>query len=161
MSGPILYVSSGLLIVPGTWSVRENLNAGEVPNQKYIYENFIFNLTLKMLPSMLTSHPNENGMSYIEHLKRSWSFSVRFGVASVKAFVHGMFPPLFQSSSTELVKELYDEVSEFERSMDNNKFTSEQPVEEVNREAPGESREVPEEEKKIYEDTNETQEEEL
>lgn len=61
-----------------------------------------------MFKEAFLNHPNEHNMTYLEHLNRSLNFSIDFGVASIKALFHAFFPFLFQTSSTDLIRELYE-----------------------------------------------------
>ena len=49
------------------------------------------------------SHPANVCMSYFEHLKVSMELSKIFFVASIKAFVHAIYPDFFITSSTDTV----------------------------------------------------------
>ena len=54
--------------------------------------------------SIFTNHPNKVCMTYLEHFKLSMTLSKYFFEASVKAFIHAIFPFWFASSSTRMNK---------------------------------------------------------
>ena len=56
-------------------------------------------------------HPNSVCMSYFEHMKFSLSLSGDFFVGSIKAFVHGIFPNYYITSSSDLVKNIDKKLS--------------------------------------------------
>lgn len=55
---------------------------------------------------LLTTHPLENNMTYYEHLERSLGFSLEFFIGSFRALIHGVFPFLYENSTTALVNGL-------------------------------------------------------
>ena len=52
------------------------------------------------------SHLTKVKMSYIQHLNHSLYFSRMLFSGSIKAFVHGIFPNLYETSTTDLSREL-------------------------------------------------------
>ena len=54
----------------------------------------------------LTKHPNENGMGYFQHLFFSLKFFVYLFIAAIKAFIHAFFPFLFDTSTTDVIKQI-------------------------------------------------------
>ena len=48
------------------------------------------------------THPKSVNMTYFEHAKFSIGLSYMFASASLKALVHGIFPFLFVTSSTDM-----------------------------------------------------------
>ena len=52
------------------------------------------------------SHLTKVKMSYIQHLNHSLHFSRILFSGSIKAFVHGIFPNLYETSTTDLTREL-------------------------------------------------------
>lgn len=46
------------------------------------------------------SHPNSVCMNYYKHLSVSFNYSKIFFIASIKAFIHAIFPSLFITSTT-------------------------------------------------------------
>lgn len=55
----------------------------------------------KTIHHILFKHPEENNMTYWDHLKRSWGFAIAFFVLGVQATIHGVLPCVFQTSSTD------------------------------------------------------------
>lgn len=55
-----------------------------------------------------TKHPETVGESYIEHLGTSWGFAKTMFGAAFAAFVHGLFPFLFVSTGSSIVRRLHD-----------------------------------------------------
>lgn len=51
-------------------------------------------------------HPQKVCMTYYEHFKLSMSFSYKFAEASIKAFIHGILPCYFISSTTKITSEI-------------------------------------------------------
>ena len=52
------------------------------------------------------AHPNSVCMSYSEHLCFSCGLGLDLAAASVKAFVHGLIPECFITSSTDSMREI-------------------------------------------------------
>jgi hypothetical protein len=52
------------------------------------------------------NHPNKVCMTYLQHMVFSASLGKDLFIASNKAFIHAVFPNLFITSSTDLVKNL-------------------------------------------------------
>ena len=52
--------------------------------------------------------PNDNCMSYLDHLGLSLSFSRKLLVSSWKAVVHAFIPSLYVTSTTQTVMEIQD-----------------------------------------------------
>lgn len=50
------------------------------------------------------NHPREVCMTYWEHLSFSMHLSYDFAKASIGAFVHALFPPLFLTHSTDTIQ---------------------------------------------------------
>lgn len=64
---------------------------------------YIFNLLLK--------HPNENGLTYLQHFCISFIIAKTFIIASIFALIHAVFPFIFETSSTDTLKYLNDFIS--------------------------------------------------
>ena len=56
---------------------------------------------MNFITELFTKHPNENNMTYCNHLLHSLNLSFYFANASFKAFIHSVFPFLYETSSTE------------------------------------------------------------
>jgi len=50
-----------------------------------------------------SKHLKENNITYFSHLRRSMYFSTIFFIASIEAFIHALYPDLYQTSSTDTV----------------------------------------------------------
>ena len=57
-------------------------------------------------------HLQDVKMSYLSHFYRSFSIGIYFGIASCKALVHAIYPDLFITSSSDLIKDLAEELEE-------------------------------------------------
>jgi len=53
----------------------------------------------------LTAHPKEHGLTYLEHAWRSWNIAGAFFVLGAQAVLHGALPFVFQTSSTDGVRD--------------------------------------------------------
>jgi len=51
-------------------------------------------------------HLEEVKMSYCQHFSRSFEFSVKFFVASIKACIHSVYPDIFVTSTTDTISSL-------------------------------------------------------
>lgn len=51
-------------------------------------------------------HPQNVGMTYTEHMKFSFNLSSVFLKASYQAFIHGIFPEIYITSSTDTSKKV-------------------------------------------------------
>lgn len=51
-------------------------------------------------------HLREVNMSYCQHFSRSFEFSVKFFVASVKACIHSIYPDVYVTSTTDTIQKL-------------------------------------------------------
>lgn len=58
------------------------------------------------------THPNKVCMSYFEHMKMSLGFSKTLFVGSIKALIHAFFPNAFITSTSDINKQIADELSE-------------------------------------------------
>lgn len=56
------------------------------------------------------THPNDNCMSYFEHLGLSLYFSQKLLVSSWKAVVHAFIPSLYITSTSQTVLEIQDQL---------------------------------------------------
>lgn len=45
-------------------------------------------------------HPKSRGISYVKHFLHSMTLSLHFAIGFVEAFVHAIFPILFEKSSS-------------------------------------------------------------
>jgi len=51
-------------------------------------------------------HLKEVGLSYVEHMKFSFYLSYMFGRASFCALVHGLYPDILVTTSSDTIKQL-------------------------------------------------------
>lgn len=58
---------------------------------------------MKSIIDLFTLHPQENGVSYLQHMIVSLNLCLAFAIASVQAFIHAFFPFIFETSSTDTV----------------------------------------------------------
>ena len=58
-----------------------------------------------------TKHPNENNMTYWEHLSISMSLSTTFCIGSFQAFIHALFPCFYKTSSSDKITYLNNKIS--------------------------------------------------
>lgn len=56
-------------------------------------------------------HPKSVCMTYCEHFVFSMSISFQFAVGAVKSFVHAIYPDLFITSTTDLLRDLQYDIS--------------------------------------------------
>ncbi len=58
------------------------------------------------LKKYFLKHPNNVGMTYLKHMKFSFNLSSIFLNASYQAFIHGIFPEIYITSSTDTSKKI-------------------------------------------------------
>jgi hypothetical protein len=63
---------------------------------------------MSCLIRLFTEHPNSVGESYIEHACFAWKLSCRLARCSIVAFVHGCFPCCFQTSASDEIELIHD-----------------------------------------------------
>ena len=56
--------------------------------------------------SFFTKHPKSVCLTYSSHLKLSMLLSSKFAIASLKSFIHAIFPYFFTKSSTDAITEI-------------------------------------------------------
>ena len=61
--------------------------------------------------SLFTDHPASVDETYGEHMMFAWRFSFRLFKACAKAFLHGLFPFMFETAASDEVKTLARELS--------------------------------------------------
>jgi hypothetical protein len=57
------------------------------------------------------SHPSQVCMTYLEHMKLSLELSSLFFIGSIKAFAHAFIPDIFIKSSTHIVNQAQQKMS--------------------------------------------------
>jgi hypothetical protein len=65
---------------------------------------------MEKLKKLFTDHPNEMGESYIDHLFCASIYGVRMVLAGFAAIIHSIFPFLFQTTASDLAKEITGDV---------------------------------------------------
>lgn len=60
---------------------------------------------------LFTEHPHSQGMTYVQHAWRALSLSSKMGKGCVALLLHAIFPFLFQSTGTNMIRELYDDLT--------------------------------------------------
>ena len=56
---------------------------------------------------LFTNHPSSVQLTYLQHMYRSFQFSFQLAKGSICSLIHGVFPFLFTTYSSDLIKELY------------------------------------------------------
>jgi hypothetical protein len=70
------------------------------------------NLSPSKINEFLTNHLNEHNLTYYEHLKRSLCFYKELEIGAAKALIHAFAPFLFETSTTDLVNKLKEELEQ-------------------------------------------------
>ena len=65
---------------------------------------------MEKFKKLFTDHPNEMDESYIEHLICASMYGVRMVFAGFAAIIHSIFPFLFQTTASDLAKEITGDV---------------------------------------------------
>ena len=55
-------------------------------------------------------HLKQVNMSYFEHLKTSLGFSYHLFGGSIKAFIHGVLPNYYETSTSDLIKNMHSQL---------------------------------------------------
>ena len=61
---------------------------------------------MKLSDLSLTKHPNSNGMGYFKHMYYSLKFAIMLFIASIKAVLHALFPFLFSTSTSDVIRDI-------------------------------------------------------
>lgn len=62
------------------------------------------------LARLFTNHPKSVGESYLEHAWFAWKMGVRLARCSTIAFIHGCFPCWFETSVSEEIGVIHNEL---------------------------------------------------
>lgn len=62
-----------------------------------------------MLDKLFT-HPKEHNMTYFQHLTRAWHYGFRSLLCFIFLFIHGLFPILFETNGSDMIKKMADEL---------------------------------------------------
>ena len=60
-------------------------------------------------------HPKQVGLTYFQHMRFSFYLSYKFTTASVCALVHGIYPDILITHSSDTVQELNNEIQEMRK----------------------------------------------
>ena len=60
---------------------------------------------------IFTDHPASVNETYYKHMRVAFSFSIRLGFACLAAFIHSIFPFLFKTTASDMIKKLYAEIT--------------------------------------------------
>lgn len=64
-----------------------------------------------MLRSIFLKHPEEQKMSYVEHLKHALSLGFETLGCSIVFIVHGIIPALFETTGSNMIKNLNEKLN--------------------------------------------------
>ena len=62
------------------------------------------------MKNLFLEHPKNVCLSYFEHFNLSMGFSVKFGIASLKAFAHAIFPFMFIKSTSDIINDIENQL---------------------------------------------------
>ena len=65
---------------------------------------------MEKLKKLFTDHPNSRGETYFEHFICASMYGVRMVFAGFAAIIHSIFPFLFQTTASDLAKEITGDV---------------------------------------------------
>ena len=57
------------------------------------------------------THLNKVNMSYFEHMKHSLSLSKLYFEGGAKAIIHAVYPNIYETSSTDIQKKIYQRLN--------------------------------------------------
>ena len=63
------------------------------------------------LSSIFLNHPEEKGMSYVEHLKHALALGLETLTCSIIFIVHGIIPALFETTGSTMIKNLNEKLN--------------------------------------------------
>jgi len=64
-----------------------------------------------MLRSIFLKHPEENKMTYVEHLKHALILGLETLGCSIVFIVHGIIPALFETTGSNMIKNLNEKLN--------------------------------------------------
>jgi len=73
--------------------------------------------------NLFNNHPNKSGMSYFRHMLLSLKFSIMLFIASIKAFLHALFPFMFETSTSDVVAKINKKLNSHCKKKDKEKTT--------------------------------------
>jgi hypothetical protein len=65
----------------------------------------------RIINCMFLKHPEEQNMTYLEHLKHACSYAVKAVGCSIVFIVHGFIPCLFEKTGSAMIKDLNDRLN--------------------------------------------------
>jgi len=65
---------------------------------------------MEKLKKLFTDHPNSRGETYFEHLLCAAGYGLRMVLAGFAAIIHSIFPFLFETTASDLAKEINGDV---------------------------------------------------
>ncbi len=60
-------------------------------------------------------HPENNGMSYTEHLQHAWTLGFKSIGAGLVLVTHGIFPFVFEKDGTNILKDVVEDINKNEK----------------------------------------------
>lgn len=66
----------------------------------------------KLVDDTFFKHPKEHNMTYFQHLTRAWYYGFRSLLCFIFLFIHGLFPILFETNGSDMIKKMADELSD-------------------------------------------------
>lgn len=72
---------------------------------------------------LFNTHPNKSDMSYFRHMLLSLKFSIMLFIASIKAFLHALFPFMFETSTSDVVAKINKKLNSHCKKKDKDKTT--------------------------------------
>ncbi len=60
-------------------------------------------------------HPEEEGMTYFQHMRRAFSLGGRMLYGSICLFVHGLVPALHEKTGTQTIGGLYEDTAKLHK----------------------------------------------
>ena len=64
------------------------------------------------------SHLKNVNMTYLQHMRTSFGYSYTFFSGSIKAFIHGIFPNMYETSTSDLIKQLHMDLEKHHKKND-------------------------------------------
>lgn len=61
--------------------------------------------------SLFTHHPHDVNETYLQHMGHALSYAGRLGAAAFCALVHALLPFLFVKTASNMIREMYGEMS--------------------------------------------------
>lgn len=63
-----------------------------------------------MISKIFFEHPSSNKMTYKQHLYQAWCLAFKMLLGFVVLFIHGVFPILFKTTGSNIIKDLHKKV---------------------------------------------------